>query len=178
MQPANPFTWASGWKSPFYCDNRKTLSYPSLRNFVKLEISRIVLEKFGQDWEQLVLALKDFVEIVKKGRKAEEGTPGLDPVIHAPFFDVLKEERSKQAPVRAADVKWLADLTLDLVERILRDAVSNVGFWKSAPRQEELRDRIFMFLDENEIVDFDRADALADRLMELAKANGDRLVRR
>ena len=35
LQPANPFTWASGWKSPFYCDNRKTLSYPSLRNFVK-----------------------------------------------------------------------------------------------------------------------------------------------
>ena len=48
LQPANPFTWASGWKSPFYCDNRKTLSYPSLRNFVKLEISRIILEKFGQ----------------------------------------------------------------------------------------------------------------------------------
>ena len=33
LQPANPFTWASGWKSPFYCDNRKTLSYPSLRSF-------------------------------------------------------------------------------------------------------------------------------------------------
>ena len=33
LQPANPFTWASGWKSPFYCDNRKTLSYPSLRIF-------------------------------------------------------------------------------------------------------------------------------------------------
>ena len=48
LQPANPFTWASGWKSPFYCDNRKTLPYPALRNFVKLEISRIILEKFGQ----------------------------------------------------------------------------------------------------------------------------------
>ena len=48
LQPSNPFTWASGWKSPFYCDNRKTLSYPALRNFVKIEISRIILEKFGQ----------------------------------------------------------------------------------------------------------------------------------
>ena len=48
LQPSNPFTWASGWKSPFYCDNRKTLSYPTLRNFVKVEISRIILEKFGQ----------------------------------------------------------------------------------------------------------------------------------
>ena len=46
IQPANPFTWASGWKSPIYCDNRKTLSYPALRNFVKLEICRI-MEKFG-----------------------------------------------------------------------------------------------------------------------------------
>ena len=48
IQPANPFTWASGWKSPFYCDNRKTLSYPSLRNFVKTEITRLILERFGQ----------------------------------------------------------------------------------------------------------------------------------
>ena len=48
LQPANPFTWASGWKSPFYCDNRKTLSYPTLRNFVKLEICRIIEERFGE----------------------------------------------------------------------------------------------------------------------------------
>lgn len=46
LQPDNPFTWASGWKSPFYCDNRKTLSYPKLRNFVKLELSRLVMENF------------------------------------------------------------------------------------------------------------------------------------
>ncbi len=48
LQPNNPFTWASGWKSPFYCDNRKTLSYPSLRSFVKTEITRIVMERFPQ----------------------------------------------------------------------------------------------------------------------------------
>jgi orotate phosphoribosyltransferase len=47
LQPANPFTWASGWKSPFYCDNRKTLSYPALRDFVKIELCRIILEHFG-----------------------------------------------------------------------------------------------------------------------------------
>ena len=50
LQPANPFTWASGWKSPFYCDNRKTLSYPSLRNFVKIEIARLILENFVVAW--------------------------------------------------------------------------------------------------------------------------------
>lgn len=46
LQPNNPFTWASGWKSPFYCDNRKTLSYPRLRNFVKLELCHAILEQF------------------------------------------------------------------------------------------------------------------------------------
>lgn len=48
LQPSNPFTWASGWKSPIYCDNRKTLSYPQLRNLIKLEICRVILENFGE----------------------------------------------------------------------------------------------------------------------------------
>lgn len=48
LQPQNPFTWASGWKSPFYCDNRKTLSYPGLRTFVKLETARIIMERWPE----------------------------------------------------------------------------------------------------------------------------------
>ena len=48
LQPTNPFTWASGWKSPFYCDNRKTLSYPDLRSFVKIETARLILERFPE----------------------------------------------------------------------------------------------------------------------------------
>ena len=48
LQPKNPFTWASGWKSPFYCDNRKTLSYPDLRDYVKLEIVHVILEQFPE----------------------------------------------------------------------------------------------------------------------------------
>ena len=47
LQPNDPFTWASGWKSPFYCDNRKTLSFPDLRTFVKIELSRLVAEEFS-----------------------------------------------------------------------------------------------------------------------------------
>ena len=46
LQPSAPFTWASGWKSPFYCDNRKTLSYADLRSFVKIELTRTILENF------------------------------------------------------------------------------------------------------------------------------------
>ena len=46
LQPSNPFTWASGWKSPIYCDNRKLMSYPDVRNFLKIQFSRIILEKY------------------------------------------------------------------------------------------------------------------------------------
>lgn len=48
LQPANPFTWASGWNSPIYTDNRRTLSYPALRSFIKTELTRIVLEEFPE----------------------------------------------------------------------------------------------------------------------------------
>ena len=46
LQPEAPFVWSSGWNSPIYTDNRKTLSYPSVRNFIKVELCRIVMEYF------------------------------------------------------------------------------------------------------------------------------------
>lgn len=48
LQPSNPFTWASGWKSPIYCDNRKLISYPRIRTFIKTELSRLILENFRE----------------------------------------------------------------------------------------------------------------------------------
>ena len=48
LQPNEPFTWASGWKSPIYTDNRKTLSFPALRSFVKLELCHAIQEHFPE----------------------------------------------------------------------------------------------------------------------------------
>ncbi|MDE6513800.1 MAG: orotate phosphoribosyltransferase [Muribaculaceae bacterium] len=48
LQPENPFTWASGWNSPIYTDNRITLSYPEVRTFIKVELCRIIKERFPQ----------------------------------------------------------------------------------------------------------------------------------
>ncbi len=48
LQPDNPFIWASGWNSPIYTDNRKTLSYPEIRNFIKVELCRLIMENFSQ----------------------------------------------------------------------------------------------------------------------------------
>jgi orotate phosphoribosyltransferase len=47
LSPAQPFTWASGWKSPIYCDNRKLLSFPYVRDFVKSEMCNVIFEEFG-----------------------------------------------------------------------------------------------------------------------------------
>lgn len=48
LNPAQPFTWASGWKSPIYCDNRKVLSFPFIRDFIKSELCNTVFEKFPE----------------------------------------------------------------------------------------------------------------------------------
>lgn len=46
LNPNQPYTWASGWKSPIYCDNRKILSYPYVRDFIKSELCNVVFEQF------------------------------------------------------------------------------------------------------------------------------------
>lgn len=48
LQPTTPFIWASGWKSPIYCDNRKTLSYPEIRLEIKKEFCRVIKEHFPE----------------------------------------------------------------------------------------------------------------------------------
>jgi orotate phosphoribosyltransferase len=48
LNPEQPFTWASGWKSPIYCDNRKVLSFPYVREFIKSEMSNIIFSDFPE----------------------------------------------------------------------------------------------------------------------------------
>jgi orotate phosphoribosyltransferase len=48
LNPKNPFTWASGWHSPIYCDNRLLLSFPAIRNFVRDEFSKNIEKEFGK----------------------------------------------------------------------------------------------------------------------------------
>ncbi len=48
LNPENPFTWASGWKSPIYCDNRIILSYPQIRNYIREEMAKQVEQLYGK----------------------------------------------------------------------------------------------------------------------------------
>jgi orotate phosphoribosyltransferase len=47
LEVAKPFTWASGWKSPIYCDNRKTLSYPKIRTYIRQQFVKVITDEFG-----------------------------------------------------------------------------------------------------------------------------------
>lgn len=47
LNPAQPFTWASGWKSPIYCDNRKTLSYPKIRTYIRQQFTKAITDQYG-----------------------------------------------------------------------------------------------------------------------------------
>ena len=48
LNPRNPFTWASGWKSPIYCDNRMTLSFPPIRNYIRESFAKNIEKQFGK----------------------------------------------------------------------------------------------------------------------------------
>ena len=48
LQPNKPFVWASGWKAPIYCDNRRTLSYPKIRNYLREQFIKVINEKCGK----------------------------------------------------------------------------------------------------------------------------------
>jgi orotate phosphoribosyltransferase len=48
LSPKKPFTWASGWKSPIYCDNRKTLSYPAVRTYIRQQFVHVINHEFGR----------------------------------------------------------------------------------------------------------------------------------
>lgn len=48
LNPEQPFTWASGWKSPIYCDNRKVLSFPFIRDYIKSEMCNVIFDRFPE----------------------------------------------------------------------------------------------------------------------------------
>ena len=64
LEPAKPFTWASGWKSPIYCDNRITLSYPEIRAFIRDEFVNLIKKKYGAIAQGVLVAEKMGVPFV------------------------------------------------------------------------------------------------------------------
>lgn len=127
MSPAKPFTWASGLKSPIYCDNRITLSYPSIRTHIRQEFARLILEHFDRP---------DVIAGVATGGIAQGALVAQE--LGLPFVYVRSEKKSHglsnqiegviqegQTVVVVEDLISTGGSSLNAVEA-LRDAGANV----------------------------------------------------
>jgi type I restriction enzyme R subunit len=126
-----------------------------------------ILGDLHDRWDELVAALKQFTEEVREGRRSDE--TGLDPRTELPFLDILVSEGMNGSATQE-QLAHYAELTVELVQH-LRQELRNVDFWRNAHAQNVLRSWIVRdFLDEHDLVPFDRQQEVADRLVELAKA--------
>jgi type I restriction enzyme, R subunit len=138
-----------------------------------------IIEELGEQWDQLALALSDLLPQVRAGRQADDS--GLNPVTEAPFYDLLKREMADEGKAVSSPVEaLLRGLTVDVVTHI-KTEISLVGFWHNTYAQNTLRAWLATrlaepMIDGEDLFDFSRTTPVADRLVELAKANHARLV--
>ena len=129
LQPNNPFVWASGWNSPIYCDNRKTLSYPGIRKYLKLELCRLVLELYP---EVEVIAGVATGAIAQGAMIADElGLPFIyvrsSPKDHGLENLIEGDLRPKQKVVVIEDLISTGGSSLKAVEAIRKDGSEVLG---------------------------------------------------
>lgn len=133
-----------------------------------------ILTQFKDRWDEIEKELKDLLDAAIAGRGRE--IPGLNAETHAPFFGVLKLAVVGKAELSAEQQEQLAEAAVALVDHI-RAEIRRVGFWTNAHAQEVLRKWIVQRLDEQDILPFARLPEVADRLLEVAQANQQRLAR-
>lgn len=136
-----------------------------------------ILKEFEGRWEEMVKALQAFLQEVLQGRQKDKST-GLDPETQAPFFDLLRQEIDSEGKAEEAGLDRLCALTVEIVDHIQQE-IAIVGFWDPHRNQarEGLRNWIVQVLDDADVLPFIKLEAVADHLMELAKANRHRLGR-
>ena len=151
-----------------------------------------ILEALKEQWDQLALALSDLVDDALKGRQVD--ATGLDPKTEAPFYGLLGQELEAEATAERelrmvgappaelspAQVAVLRQATVTLVAH-LRRQIGVVGFWQNAYAQDGLRKWVVQHLDGQQVdgqdlFKLDRLSEVADRLVELARANHSKLA--
>ena len=133
-----------------------------------------ILTQLKDRWDDLVEVLKAFVAEVEAGRQTDD--TGLDPETQAPFLGVLRQELAGDGEVSEADMKRLCAVTVDLVDHVQQE-VRLVDFLQNPLAQAVLHKWIVQFLDDHDLLPFDRLPEVADRVVELAKVNHPRLTR-
>ena len=129
LQPNNPFIWASGWKSPIYCDNRKTLSYPAIRTYIKNALIRTIMDLYP---EAEVIAGVATGAIAQGALVADElGLPFIyvrsSPKDHGLENLIEGDLRPKQKVVVIEDLISTGGSSLKAVEAIRKDGSDVLG---------------------------------------------------
>jgi type I restriction enzyme R subunit len=132
-----------------------------------------ILQQFQDNWAALVEALRQFTRQVRAGQPADRS--GLDPETQAPFLRVLAEEVGGGKELAPERLERLAGVTVALVDHI-RSEIRMVDFWRNVHARNLLQAWLVSFLDEQDILPFNRMEAVADQLVELAKARHVRLT--
>jgi type I restriction enzyme R subunit len=132
-----------------------------------------ILQQFQDNWAALVEALRQFTAEVRAGQPADRS--GLDPETQAPFLRVLAEEVGGGKELLSEQLERLAGVTVAMVDHI-RSEIRMVDFWRNVHARNLLQAWLVGFLDEQDILPFNRLEAVADQLVELAKARHVRLT--
>jgi type I restriction enzyme R subunit len=132
-----------------------------------------ILQQFADNWEELVAALRRFSDEVRSG--PEPATNGLDARTQAPFLRLLLDEQMLPVGSVPTTLAALAALTVEMVEHI-RQEIALVDFWRSVHAQQVLRGWLVQFLDTRTYIPFARQQAVADQLVDLARALHTRLL--
>jgi type I restriction enzyme R subunit len=137
---------------------------------------RELLERLGQQWDQLAMALQGVVDEIRAGHVGPDPTPPGLPQYYGPFLRLITDAAFDDRPVGDAERQRLIDLTVELVDTITGELSRN--FWRPnrQPAQDALASKLFEQLMHAGLpLETPQIDALVDRLMELARANHERL---
>ena len=130
-----------------------------------------ILERLEDRWDQIALEFEELIAEINAGRADEEKT-GLDPTTELPFHGQMAEKVASSDP--DASEQLIAE-TREIVSDIRR-TIKTVGFWDNPTKQDELRKAVKRKLDKSDLFDFKTLDELAVELVDLAKANQQRLA--
>lgn len=176
---ASPRAKASEMEHALRYHIRKHLDEDPTRYQRLSERLKAILDQYQNRWEEMVAALAPLLADACEGRRGEERSKlavlGLDATLHGPFFDLLGSEVGGEVSNDEKHRVALRDLTIEIVEYLAQE-VSIVDFWNRVQAREDLRKWIVRTLDDANLFRYERIQAVADRLMELAHANHKRLV--
>ncbi len=138
---------------------------------------RELLTKLGEQWDELSKALQGLVEEIRGGQVAPDPDMPDLPAHYGPFLRLIVDAAVGDRALSNAERKRMVDLCVEVVDTIVAELVPN--FWRHnrLPAQDALGSRVFEILMTSRVLPTPQIEALVDKLMELARANHDRLMK-